>query len=113
MQTASQACSRRLFQDETQSWGLKIMKRLLGVGLAVVATAVASSAPAATSTMAITRNGYVPKTLTIATGDSVNFANQDTVAHQVVLKPTTGFTCAAGLVIQPGGQSSACTFVTV
>ena len=112
MQTASQACSRRLFQDETQSWGLKIMKRLLGVGLAVVATAVASSAPAATSTMAITRNGYVPKTLTIATGDSVNFVNQDTVAHQVVLKPTTGFTCAAGLVIQPG-QSSACTFVTV
>lgn len=91
---------------------LKIMMRLLGVGLAVLATAVASSAPAATTTLAITRNGYVPKTLTIATGDSVNFVNQDTAAHQVVLKPTTGFSCSAGLVIQPG-QSSACTFVTV
>jgi hypothetical protein len=62
--------------------------------------------------MAITRNGYVPKTLTIVTGDSVVFANQDTVAHQVVLKPTTGFTCTAGLVIQPG-QTSTCTFRTV
>ena len=54
----------------------------------------------------------MPKTLTIVTGDSVNFVNQDSVAHQVVLKPTSGFTCPAGLVIQPG-QSSTCTFVTV
>src|SRR6266511_4020978 len=87
------------------------MKRLLLLGL-VLGVAVASSAPAATTTMAITRNGYVPKTLTIATGDSIVFANQDTAAHQVVLKPTTGFACAAGLVIQPG-QSSTCTFRTV
>jgi hypothetical protein len=62
--------------------------------------------------MAITRNGYVPRTVTIVTGDSVVFANQDTVAHQVVLRPTSGFTCTAGLVIQPG-QSSTCTFRTV
>jgi plastocyanin len=88
------------------------MKKLLVMALAVLATAVASSAPAATTTMAITRNGYVPKNLTIVTGDSVVFANQDTVAHQVVLRPTTGFTCTAGLVIQPG-QSSTCTFRTV
>jgi plastocyanin len=90
------------------------MKRLVPLALAVLATAVAvaSSAPAATTTMAITRNGYVPRALTIATGDSVVFANQDTVAHQVVLRPTSGFTCTAGLVIQPG-QSSTCTFRTV
>jgi plastocyanin len=88
------------------------MKKMLAGALAVLATAVASSAPAATTTMAITRNGYVPKTLTIVTGDSVVFANQDTVSHQVVLKPSTGFTCPAGLVIQPG-QSSMCTFLTV
>jgi plastocyanin len=87
------------------------MKRLVVLTLAVVGGA-AGSAPAATTTMAITRNGYVPKALTIATGDSVVFANQDTAAHQVVLKPTTGFTCPSGLVIQPG-QSSTCTFVTV
>src|SRR5919198_497033 len=87
------------------------MKKLVVLALVVLAGAVAS-APAATTTMAITANGYVPKTLTIVTGDSVVFANQDTVAHQVVLKPTTGFTCTAGLVIQPG-QSSTCTFRTV
>jgi plastocyanin len=87
------------------------MKRLVVLVLAVLGT-VASSAPAATTTMAITRNGYVPRTLTIVTGDSVVFANQDTVAHQVVLRPTSGFTCTAGLVIQPG-QSSTCTFRSV
>jgi plastocyanin len=87
------------------------MKRLVVLALAVLGT-VASSAPAATTTMAITRNGYVPRTLTIVTGDSVVFANQDTVAHQVVLRPTSGFTCIAGLVIQPG-QDSTCTFRTV
>jgi len=86
------------------------MKRLLLLGL-VVGAAVASSAPAATTTLAITGNGYVPKTLTITTGDSVVFANQDTVAHQVVLKPTTGYTCAGSLTLQPG-QSTNCTFRT-
>ena len=90
---------------------LKIMKKLVVLAVSVLATA-AASAPAATTTMAITHSGYVPKTLTIATGDSVVFANQDTAAHQVVLKPTTGFACTAGLVIQPG-QSSTCTFRTV
>jgi plastocyanin len=88
------------------------MRKLFAGALAVLATAVASSAPAATTTLAITHNGYVPKTLTIMTGDSVNFVNQDTAAHRVVLTPRTGFTCTAGLVIQPG-QSSTCTFRTV
>ncbi len=87
------------------------MKKLAALALVGLAGGVVS-APAATTTMAITRNGYVPKTLTIVTGDSVVLANQDTVAHQVVLKPTTGFTCTAGLVVQPG-QSSTCTFRTV
>src|SRR6266704_860921 len=88
------------------------MKKLAVVVLAVLCAAVAWSAPAATTKMAITRNRYMPKTLTIVTGDSVVFANQDTAAHQVVLKPSTGFACTAGLVIQPG-QSSTCTFRTV
>jgi hypothetical protein len=51
----------------------------------------------------------VPKTLTITTGDSVVFANQDTVAHQVVLKPTTGYACTGSLTLQPA-QSATCTF---
>jgi plastocyanin len=87
------------------------MKRLVLLPVVLLGAAVASVS-AATTTMAITGNGYVPKTLTIVTGDSVVFANQDTAAHQVVLKPMTGFTCTAGLVIQPG-QSSTCTFRTV
>lgn len=86
------------------------MKKLVVLALVVLAGTVAS-APAATTTMAVTRNGYVPTTLTIVTGDSVVFANQDTVAHQVVLKPATGFSCTGGLVIQPG-QKSTCTFQT-
>lgn len=88
------------------------MKKLVVLALAVLAATASSSVSAATMTLAITHDGYVPKTLTIATGDSVVFANQDTAAHQVVLKPTTGFTCTASLVIQPG-QSSTCTFRTV
>ena len=88
------------------------MRKLHLAALAVLVLSVAAAAPAATVTMAVTRNGYVPKTLTIVTGDAVAFANQDTVAHQVVLKPSTGFTCAASLVVQPG-QSTTCTFHTV
>ena len=87
------------------------MKKLVFLLLAIGAT-VAASAPAATTTFAITRNGYVPKTLSIVTGDSVVFANQDSAAHQVALKPTSGFTCSSGLVVQPG-QSTTCTFRTV
>lgn len=88
------------------------MKKLLVLVLVLLGTAVSSSASATTTTMAITRNGYVPKTLTIVTGDSIVFANQDTSAHQVVLKPGKGFTCTTGLVIQPG-ESSTCTFRTI
>jgi plastocyanin len=87
------------------------MKKLVVLMLAVLAATV-GSAPAATTTMAITRNGYVPRNLTIVTGDSVVFANQDSVAHQVVLRPSTGFTCTGSLVIQPG-QSATCTFRTI
>jgi plastocyanin len=86
------------------------MRRLLLLGL-VLGAGVASSAPAATTTLAVTSNGYVPKTLTITTGDSVVFANQDTVAHQVVLKPTTGYACTASLTLQPA-QNTTCTFRT-
>jgi plastocyanin len=86
------------------------MRRLLLLGL-VLGAGVASSAPAATTTLAVTSNGYVPKTLTITTGDSVVFANQDMVAHQVVLKPTTGYACTGSLTLQPA-QNTTCTFRT-
>jgi plastocyanin len=88
------------------------MKRIIVLALAVLGIAAASSAPAATTTLAITKNGYVPKTLTIVAGDSVTFTNQDSIAHQLVLRPSSGFSCNAGLVLQPG-RSTKCAFRTV
>lgn len=85
------------------------MKKLILLGVAVLSLATALPVSAKTVTMAITKNGYVPKTLAIATGDAVTFVNQDTVSHQVVIKGKTAFTCSAGLVLQPG-QSTTCTF---
>jgi plastocyanin len=85
------------------------MRKLLVLIGAVAAVAV-PGAGAATVTVSITKNGYVPKAVTIAVGDSVQFTNTDTVAHQVVLKKTGGVTCApVPLVLQPA-QSGTCTF---
>ena len=85
------------------------MRKLLILIGAVAALAVTGAA-AATVTVSITKNGYVPKAVIIAVGDSVQFTNTDTVAHQVVFKKTGGVTCAANpLVLQPA-QSGTCTF---
>ena len=71
---------------------------------------IAGVASAKTVTVSITKNGYVPNTVTIAVGDTVQFTNSDTVAHQVVFKPATGVTCAPNpLVLQPA-QTGTCTF---
>ena len=62
--------------------------------------------------MTITKNGYVPKAATIAVGDTVQFTNSDTVAHQVTFKSMTGVACTPSpLVIQPT-QTGSCTFVS-
>jgi plastocyanin len=88
------------------------MHKLLLLIATVAALAVTAGASAATATVTITKTGYVPSASTIAVGDSVQFMNTDTVAHQVVFKPTTGFTCSPNpLVVQPG-QSGTCTFQT-
>ncbi len=87
------------------------MKKLILPALAALSLVIAAPVSAKTVTMAITKSGYVPKTVSIATGDAVTFANQDTVAHQVVIKGKAAFTCTAGLVLQPG-QSTTCTFPT-
>ena len=87
------------------------MRKALGLAAASLLLAVAPAA-ARTVTLTVTKSGFVPKTLAITTADSVSFVNQDTVAHQLVLKPSTGFTCSAGgLLIQPG-QTSTCAFHT-
>src|SRR6266536_4621528 len=89
----AQGSSREsVYQSETQSilGVLQVMKKLIVVALGVLCAAVASSAPAATTTIAITKNGYVPNAVTISQSDSLQFANQDAVAHQVTFKSTTG-----------------------
>lgn len=87
------------------------MRRLISVAVVTAAVLVVGSAAAKTVTIAITKNGFVPKTASLVAGDSVAFVNQDTQAHQLVLKPATGFTCTGSLAIQPG-QTVTCTFRT-
>ena len=89
------------------------MRRLL---LPVIASAVLLSAGGAveakTVAVSITKNGYVPNSLSILQGDVVQFTNSDTVAHQVSFKQTTGVTCSPNpLVVQPSA-SGTCTFGT-
>ena len=86
------------------------MRKFLLMFVAIGAVVVTGAASAKTVTVSITKAGYVPKAATIAQGDSVQFTNSDTVAHQVVFKTTTGITCAPNpLVLQPA-QSGTCAF---
>jgi plastocyanin len=88
------------------------MRKILLMLAAVCAVAVAMTAVATakTVTVTITKAGSVPKAVTIAQGDTVQFTNSDTMAHQVTFKKTTGVTCTpATLVLQPA-QSGTCVF---
>lgn len=88
------------------------MRKLMLIAIAIASLAIAGAAIAKTVAVSITKNGYVPNAVTVAVGDTVQFTNSDTVAHQVVFKPTTGVTCVPNpLVLQPT-QSGTCTFQT-
>jgi plastocyanin len=95
------------------------MRKLLLVLLAVASLAAAGAAadrarPAATAsqTVKITKTGYMPTSVSITVGDAVVFTNGDTIAHTVVFKQTTGFTCNHTLALTPA-QSASCTFSSV
>lgn len=76
--------------------------------LALIASG--ATAVAKTATVTITKNGYVPKDLSLVPEDTVTFTNGDTVAHQVSFKSSTGFTCTPNpLVLQPAASGS-CVF---
>lgn len=61
------------------------MKRLLMLPLMVLAALAAAAAiGAATTTVQITKNGFTPATITLASGDTVTWHNADTKTHQVV-----------------------------
>jgi plastocyanin len=88
------------------------MRKLLLIAMAIASLAIAGTAIAKTVTVTITKNGYVPNAVTITVGDTVQFTNSDTVAHQIVFKPTSGVTCVPNpLVLQPT-QTGTCTFQT-
>jgi plastocyanin len=88
------------------------MKRLLLLMLAVFGLVAAAPVSAKTSTITITKAGYVPRTETIATGDAITFTNSDAATHTVILRPRTGFSCNGSLAVRPSG-STTCTFNTV
>jgi plastocyanin len=96
------------------------MRKLLLVLIAVALLAAAGAAvdrakpaAAASQTVTISKTGYTPTSVSIIVGDTIVFANSDTVAHTVVFKTATGFRCDTALpvVIQPG-KSASCTFAT-
>jgi plastocyanin len=78
--------------------------------LVASALLVAGAATAKTVTVTIAKTGFNPSATTVAQGDVVQFTNGDTVAHQVVLKTTTGVTCSPNPVVLAAGQSGTCTF---
>ena len=90
------------------------MRKLLVPLLAVVALATAGAAPgAATKTVTISKAGYTPTAVAIATGDAVLFKNSDTVAHTVDLNSTAGVHCTATVPLAiAAGTSASCTFST-
>jgi plastocyanin len=86
------------------------MRKILLTLVALTALVLVGTVGAKTVVVSITKNGYVPSTVALATGDTIQFTNTDTVAHQVVFKSTTGVTCTPNpLVLQPT-QSGTCTF---
>jgi plastocyanin len=86
------------------------MRKILLTTIALSSLVLVGAVAAKTVTVSITKNGYVPSTHTIAVGDTVQFTNGDTVAHQVTFKTTTGVRCSPSpLVLQPA-QAGSCTF---
>src|SRR4051812_21260052 len=81
---------------------------LAGVG---TAAKQAKPATAATQTVTISSTGYKPTAVSITVGDTVVYANKDTVAHTVLFKQTIGLHCpAAPQFTVAAGQSASCTF---
>lgn len=82
------------------------MRRLILAAVAVAALVGAVGGSAATTTVTITRAGFVPADVSVRVGDTVTWTNTDTVNHQVAFDK---FAC--NLTIQPTGTGS-CTFTT-
>src|SRR5213078_1712893 len=88
------------------------MRKLMPMAIALLSLALAGAAGAKTVAVTITKNGYVPKAVTIAAGDTVQFTNGDTLAHQIVFKTTTGVACVPSPLVLQSTQSGTCSFQT-
>lgn len=86
------------------------MRKITLLVIALICVITAGSAVAKTVNVSITKNGYVPSSLTIAQGDTVQFTNSDTVAHQVTFKSTAGVTCTPNPLVLQAGATGTCTF---
>jgi plastocyanin len=60
------------------------MPRLLVAALLALAVGIAPAVAATTTAIAITKNGFTPKSVTLAFGSNVTWQNEDTSDHQVV-----------------------------
>jgi plastocyanin len=87
-----------------------MMRKVFALLVVAASLAATGAAGAKTATVTITKNGYVPNSVTIAAGDSVQFTNSDAVAHQIRFKSSAGVTCTANPVVLQPGQSVTCTF---
>jgi plastocyanin len=86
------------------------MRKILLLAAVTALVVAVGTAAAKTVAVSITKDGFLPSAATLVQGDTVQFKNNDTVAHQITFKPTTGVTCApAPLVLQPG-ITGTCTF---
>jgi plastocyanin len=73
---------------------------------------VAGTAHAADQNVTITKAGFLPTSVTLATGEKVTFTNTDTAAHQVVFNKTTGISCTPANLVLQATQSGVCTFAS-
>ena len=80
--------------------------------LLVVAVLVVAVGPAGAKTVAVTisRDGFVPKSVTIAQGDTVQFTNSDSIVHQIAFRSMSGVTCSGSPLVLQTGFSGSCTF---
>jgi plastocyanin len=88
------------------------MRTIYALAVAAIVFVAIPTAGAATVAVSITKSGYTPSTVPATTADTVQFKNNDTVAHQVAFKPATGVTCSPSPFTLQAGQSGTCTLTS-
>jgi plastocyanin len=64
-----------------------MIRKVLLTAVVLMSLMIVAVAAAKTVAVSITKNGYVPKEVTIAAGDTVRFTNSDTIAHRSSSRP--------------------------